>query len=93
MTRRATPEPAPSDAARQAADRLQEFRDLRARGALCTEVTEQFATEAAASFLHQFRASGEYLADRIALLAEIATLESSMAEIKILRIVLTPHHR
>ena len=75
MTRRATPEPAPNDAARKAAGRLQEFRDLRARGALCTEVTEQFATEAAASFLHQFRASGEYLADRIALLAEIATLE------------------
>ncbi|MBI3934354.1 MAG: hypothetical protein HY316_06650 [Acidobacteria bacterium] len=64
-----------AEAERKAAARLEEFRSLRARGTLCTEVTEQYATEAAANFLDQFHRSGEYLSDAIALLAEIAALE------------------
>jgi ADP-heptose:LPS heptosyltransferase len=55
--------------------RLAEFRDLRARGALCTEVSEHLANEAATLFLSEYRSSGKYLADAITLLAEIATLE------------------
>ena len=66
---------AAEDASRRAAARLEEFRELRARGALCTEVSEQLATEAASRFLEHFRASGAYLTDAITLLAEIATLE------------------
>ena len=62
-----------------AADRiarcLTEFRGLRARGALCTEVTEQLAQEAASTFLNHYQEHGEYLRDAITLLAEIATLE------------------
>ncbi|OFW06090.1 MAG: hypothetical protein A3G20_01900 [Acidobacteria bacterium RIFCSPLOWO2_12_FULL_59_11] len=57
------------------ADRLAQFRALRARGALCTEATEQFAAEAASSFLSHYRKHGEILRDAITLLAEIATLE------------------
>jgi hypothetical protein len=64
-----------TEAQREAAARLEEFRKLRERGALCTSVTEQLATEAAARFLDGYRASGEYLADAITLLGEIATLE------------------
>ena len=59
----------------QTADRLAEFRALRARGALCTEVTEQLANEAASEFLSCYRDRGEYLGDAITLLAEISTLE------------------
>ena len=55
--------------------RFEEFRALRARGALCTEVTEQLAGEAASAFLSHYQERGEYLSDAIALLAEIATLE------------------
>ena len=55
--------------------RLAQFRELRARGALCTEVTEQLATEAATAFLDRFESLGEYLGDAITLLAEISTLE------------------
>lgn len=55
--------------------RLAEFRDLRGRGALCTEVTEQLANEAASEFLSSYRERGEYLGDAITLLAEISTLE------------------
>ncbi|MBI1956405.1 MAG: hypothetical protein HYS38_08435, partial [Acidobacteria bacterium] len=57
------------------ADRLAQFRALRARGALCTEATEQLATEAASSFLSHYQKHGETLRDAITLLAEIATLE------------------
>lgn len=57
------------------AARLEEFRALRARGALCTEVTEQLASEAASEFLDCYHARGEYLGGAITLLAEIATLE------------------
>ncbi|MBI3894777.1 MAG: hypothetical protein HY313_02485 [Acidobacteria bacterium] len=57
------------------ADRLAQFRALRARGALCTEATEQLATEAVSSFLNHYQNYGEYLPDAITLLAEIATLE------------------
>jgi ADP-heptose:LPS heptosyltransferase len=64
-----------SVAERQAASRLEQFRGLRARGALCTEVTGQLATEAATAFLEHHRQRGEYLADAITLLSEIATLE------------------
>lgn len=64
-----------AEARRQAATRLEEFRKLRARGALCTEVTEQFANHAATTFLDHHRRGGEYLTDAISLLAEIATLE------------------
>jgi ADP-heptose:LPS heptosyltransferase len=64
-----------SEGARRAASRLEEFRGLGARGALCTEVCERLATEAAEEFLAQHLAAGEYLTDAIALLAEIATLE------------------
>ena len=62
-------------AAVNVAARLAEFRDLRARGALCTEVTEQLATEAASEFLTCYRKQGEYVRDAITLLAEISTLE------------------
>ena len=55
--------------------RLTEFRELRARGALCTEVTEQFAAEAAEEFLRRYREQGKYLSDAITLLAEIGVLE------------------
>src|ERR1019366_3415154 len=55
--------------------RLAEFRELRARGALCTGVTEQLSTEAATAFLDRFESRGEYLGDAITLLAEISTLE------------------
>jgi len=57
------------------ANRLAEFRALRDRGALCTEVTEQLASEAASEFLSQHREHGGYLRDAITLLTEIATLE------------------
>ncbi|MBI2817087.1 MAG: glycosyltransferase family 9 protein [Acidobacteria bacterium] len=57
------------------AARLAEFRALRSRGALCTAVTEQLATEAATEFLKCFGNSGEYLSEAITLLAEISTLE------------------
>ena len=60
------------NAAAQVALRLAEFRELRARGALCTGVTEQLAEEAADTFLHQYHAHGDYLRDAITLLAEIA---------------------
>ena len=63
------------DESREAASRLAEFRRLRARGALCTEVTDQLATGAAGAFLEHFTKRGEYLRDAITLLAEIATLE------------------
>jgi ADP-heptose:LPS heptosyltransferase len=64
-----------TEAQREAAARLEEFRKLRERGALCTSVTEQLATEAATRFLDGYRDSGEYLGDAITLLSEIATLE------------------
>ncbi len=64
-----------SRADRQIAARLDEFRELRARGALCAEVTEQLAQEAASTFLNHYQEHGEYLRDAITLLAEIATLE------------------
>ncbi len=64
-----------SAAEREMAGRLEEFRSLRARGALCTELTDLLATEAASAFLNHFREDGRYLEDAIALLAEIATLE------------------
>src|SRR5579883_986546 len=58
-----------------AAARLSQFRELRGRGALCSTVTETLATEAAEEFLRCFTERREYLADAIALLAEIATLD------------------
>ncbi len=58
-----------------AAMRLAQFRELRARGALCSAVTDQLSTEAASAFLDCFENRGEYLADAITMLAEIATLE------------------
>jgi ADP-heptose:LPS heptosyltransferase len=58
-----------------ASARLKEFRALRGRGALCTTVTEQLATEAATGFMEAFETKGEYLSDAITLLAEISTLE------------------
>lgn len=58
-----------------ASARLAEFRKLRARGALCTTVTEQLSTEAANAFIERFESAGEYLDDAITLLAEISTLE------------------
>ena len=64
-----------SPAERDAALRLREFRDLRARGALCTAVTAELATKAADQFLEAFQVHGTYLGDAIALLAEISTLE------------------
>lgn len=67
--------PARSSSAEQIAARLEEFRALRARGALCTEVTEQLAAEAATAFLDHYRQRGEYVRDAITLLAEISTLE------------------
>ncbi len=71
---KATPE-------QEAASRLAEFRKLHERGALNAEVTEKFATEAAAAFLSQPRERDAYLKDAIALLAEISTLEEpSLAE-------------
>ena len=73
-----TPQSAPAatpPSAEQIAARLEEFRALRARGALCTEVTEQLAAEAASAFLNDYRERGEYLRDAITLLSEIATLE------------------
>ncbi|HWP84802.1 MAG TPA: hypothetical protein VNN17_06405, partial [Terriglobia bacterium] len=66
---------APSEAARQAAARREEFLNLRAREALGVDDTERLATEAAATVLDHFRATQEYLADAVALLAEIATLQ------------------
>lgn len=68
-------EPGVETAAVEAALRLEEFRRLRQRGALCIEVTEQLATAAAAAFLERYQQRGEYLADAITLLAEIATLD------------------
>ena len=62
-------------AAQAMAERLAEFRELRARGALCTEVTEQLANEAASEFLDCYRERGEYLGDAITLLAEVSVLE------------------
>ena len=70
-----TPIPESSSTQQQFAVRLAEFRALRARGALCTEVTEQLAAEAASVFLSHYRERGEYLSEAITLLAEIATLE------------------
>ncbi|MGH9784498.1 MAG: hypothetical protein ACRD88_09955, partial [Terriglobia bacterium] len=67
--------PARSSSAEQIAERLTEFRALRERGALCSEVTEQLAAEAASAFLDHYRERREYLRDAITLLAEIATLE------------------
>jgi len=67
--------PARSSSAEQIAARLDEFRALRDRGALCTEVTEQLAADAASAFLDHHRQRGEYLRDAITLLAEISTLE------------------
>jgi hypothetical protein len=58
-----------------AAARLREFRELRARGALCSAVTDELATEAATRFLEEFRATGTYLRDAVTLLAEISALE------------------
>ena len=80
MTNPAKPVPAPPDpgratAAERMAERLEQFRALRARGALYTEVTEQLATEAASDFLTHYRERSEYLGNAVALLAEIATLE------------------
>ena len=65
----------PASAEYDAASRLAQFRELRARGTLCTEVSEQLAAEAASAFIGQYETRGEYLADAITLLAEIATLE------------------
>lgn len=65
----------PLKAESQIAARLKEFRALRGRGALCTEVTEQLAAEAASAFLDHYQERGEYLRDAITLLAEISTLE------------------
>ena len=79
MTRHSSTPPrlasAQSSSAEQIAARLEEFRALRARSGLCTEVTEQLAAEAASAFLDHYRPHGEYLRDAITLLAEIATLE------------------
>ena len=69
------PRPDSSSAGQRIALRLEEFRALSARGALCTEVTEQLAAEAASAFLSHYRERGEYLSDAIALLAEISTLD------------------
>lgn len=69
------PTPDVSSAEQRIALRFEEFRSLRARGALCTEVTEQLASEAATAFLSHYRERGGYLRDAIALLAEISTLE------------------
>ena len=69
------PDSGRSSAAQSMAARLAEFRALCARGALCTEVTEQLANEAASEFLSSYSERGEYLGDAIALLAEISTLE------------------
>ena len=66
---------AATPAAAREAKRLAEFRELRARGALCTTVTEQMAMDAAEGFLEAAQATGEYLADAVTLLAEIGTLE------------------
>ena len=65
----------PSPAGYDATLRLSEFRQLRARGALCTVVTGEFAMEAAAALLEQFTGRREYARDAVTLLAEIATLE------------------
>ena len=75
-----TPHPFPPDrssAGQRIALRLEEFRALRARGALCTEVTEQLAAEAASAFLYHYQERGEYLSDAITLLGEISTLDES----------------
>lgn len=66
-----------SAAADRIVRRLEEFRGLRARGALSTEVTGPLAQEAASAFLSHYQERGEYLRDAITLLAEIATLEES----------------
>ncbi len=70
-----TPASSHAFTARDMAARLTEFRELRSRGALCTEVTEQFAAEAATEFLRRYSEQGGYLSDAITLLAEIAMLE------------------
>ena len=59
----------------EVASRLGEFHKLRARGALCTELCEQLATEASHAFLSHYRTQGKYLRDAITLLSEISTLE------------------
>ena len=73
--RQSAPLPERSSSAERTGARLEEFRALRARGALCTEVTEQLAAEAGSAFLNDYQERGEYLRDAIALLSEIATLE------------------
>ena len=60
-----------ADAARS----LREFRELRARDALCVEGNELLSSTAAESFLAAFNLHGEYLTDAITLLTEISTLD------------------
>ncbi len=61
------------DAARQ----LMEFRKLRDRDTLCAEGNELFAETAVDDFFRQIDATGDYPADTITLLIEIATLEDT----------------
>ena len=77
-----SPGPQPSITARiygesalRSAARLKEFRELRARGALCTEVTSRFESEATRLLVDEYLGTGEYLADAVTVVAEIATLD------------------